>query len=121
VSWREEARDPFGQPSGREPTPMRRLLAALVAQRRWAPRLEGAAVHGRWEEIAGARLAAHTEPVRLNGGVLVVRADSPAWATQVRYLGTELRDRANDVLGAGQVRDVHVVTGRLRGATGAAG
>lgn len=47
-------------------------------------------VFGRWEEIVGARLAAHVQPVRATATALVVAADHPAWATQVRALGTTL-------------------------------
>ena len=77
--------------------------------------MEGARVHDRWVEIAGAQMAAHTEPVRLHGGVLVVRAESPTWATQVSYLSGELVERANAVLGEGQVHRVVLVTGPLTG------
>jgi predicted nucleic acid-binding Zn ribbon protein len=69
-------------------------------------------VHEVWDEIAGPQVAEHVRPVRLHGGVLVVRADSPAWATQVRYLATDLMRRANEVLGDGQVASVTVVTRR---------
>jgi predicted nucleic acid-binding Zn ribbon protein len=42
------------------------------------------AVFARWEELVGARAAAHVHPVSLRDGVLVVAADHPAWATQMR-------------------------------------
>nr|MBA2529021.1 DUF721 domain-containing protein [Euzebyales bacterium] len=48
---------------------------------------------------------------------LVVRAESSAWATQVRYLGGQLVARANAVLGDGQVTTLTVTTGRLSGPT----
>jgi predicted nucleic acid-binding Zn ribbon protein len=47
-------------------------------------------IFGRWDEIVGARLAAHVQPVRATADALVVAADHPAWATQVRALGTTL-------------------------------
>jgi hypothetical protein len=97
------------------PAPLAGLIEALTERRGWARRLSGAEVHARWPEIAGAELAAHTEPVRLHGGVLVLRVDSPAWATQVRYLTGELALRANAVLGEGSVEKVTLVTGPLQG------
>lgn len=102
-------------PQGGAPTPLTGLLGELVTRRGWQQRLQGARVHGRWEEIAGAQLARHIEPVRLVGGVLVLRASSAAWAAQVGYLSGELAERANAVLGAGQVRRVTVVIGALEG------
>ena len=97
------------------PAPLAGLLGELVSRRGWQQRLEGARVHGRWADIAGEQLARHTEPVRLLGGVLVLRAANAAWAAQVGYLTAELAQRANAVLGEGQVRRVRVVTGPLQG------
>lgn len=94
------------------PPPLGEAVRAFVRERGWDRRLEGARVHEVWEEIAGADLAQHVRPVRLHGGVLVVRADSPAWATEVRFLAAELIRRSNEVLGEGEVRSVTVVAGR---------
>jgi predicted nucleic acid-binding Zn ribbon protein len=68
------------------------------------------AVFTRWEEIAGPALARHVRPVRLSGGVLVVAADHPAWATQVRSLGAGLLARVGEV--SGQAPDRLEVTVR---------
>lgn len=95
----------------REPVPLAQLLEAFGARRGWERRLEGARIHERWDEIAGPQLARHAQPVRLHGGVLVVRVDHPTWASEVRYLATELAARANTVLGEGQVTRVAVVSG----------
>lgn len=123
TSRRRRRSDPEAQlpearsPRGPDPVPLADLVRGATAERRgWAVRLEGARVHERWTEIAGDQLAQHAEPVRLHGGVLVVHADSATWATQVRYLSAALADRANAVLGAGQVTQVTVVTGRRPGA-----
>lgn len=114
----EEAREPWREPRGPDPRSLGDALSREFRRRGWAQRLEEARVHGVWDEIAGAALAAHTEPVRLHGGVLVVRADSATWATQVRYLSGDLLRRANETLGAGTVRRVTVVTGTLGGVAG---
>jgi len=44
-------------------------------------------------------MARHVRPVRLSGGVLVVAVDQPAWATQVRALGTGLLARVGEIGG----------------------
>lgn len=97
------------------PVPAGGLLGDLAARKGWLRRLQGARVHGKWREIAGDQLADHVEPVRLHGGVLVLRAESASWATQVRYLTGELQTRAESVLGPGQVTVVKVIVGRLEG------
>jgi predicted nucleic acid-binding Zn ribbon protein len=100
---------------GPDPVVLGELLAVLTQRRGWSARLQGARVHDVWEEIAGAQLARHAEPVRLHGGVLVVRVASTTWATQLRFLGARLLSRANAVMGDGQVRSLTVVVGNLVG------
>jgi hypothetical protein len=107
--------DPDDPTRQRAPAPLAGALEELLRGRGWERRLAGAQVHGRWEEIAGGDLAAHTEPVRLHGGVLVLRVDSATWATQVRYLTGDLAARANAVLGEGSVARITLVTGPLQG------
>lgn len=105
-----------GWKAGGDPAPLGSAVSSRVEQRGWNERLEGARIHQHWTEIAGEQLAAHAEPVRLRAGVLVLRAESAVWATQVHYLSGELAARANAVLGPDQVRKVSVTTGPLHGA-----
>jgi predicted nucleic acid-binding Zn ribbon protein len=42
------------------------------------------AVFARWDEVVGGDVGAHLRPVRIDGAVLVVAADHPAWATRAR-------------------------------------
>jgi len=65
-------------------------------------------VLGRWAEIVGPELAAHTTPGGLADGELEVTADSTAWATQLRLLAADLVRRLNAELGPGTVRHVTV-------------
>ena len=48
-----------------------------------------------WDELVGSVMAAHSSPVRLVGGELVVAVDDPAWATEMRFFGAELINRIN--------------------------
>jgi predicted nucleic acid-binding Zn ribbon protein len=52
-----------------------------------------ALIFGRWEELVGSSVASHVRPVRLAAGTLIVSADHPAWATQVRHLAPEILER----------------------------
>jgi predicted nucleic acid-binding Zn ribbon protein len=87
------------------------VLNRLAQDRGWQQRLRDGEVHERWSDIVGADLAGHAQPVRLHGGVLVVRVASAAWATQLRYLAPRLVARANEVLGEQRVRRVQVIPG----------
>ena len=64
-----------------------------------------------WPEIVGPAIAEHAEPTSLRNGVLRIRADSPAWANELTYLGPEIRRRANELTQRPAVADVRVWTG----------
>ena len=56
-------------------------------------------VFGRWTEIVGEAVAAHVQPIRLDGRRLVVEVSDPAWATQMRLLTDRVQQRIRDVTG----------------------
>ena len=95
------------------PTAVSDALTAFIEARGWSDRLQGATLWVRWHDIVGPDLAEHCEPVRLAGGILVLRASSPMWATQLRYLSGQVLRNADRVLGSGQVREIRTVTGPL--------
>jgi predicted nucleic acid-binding Zn ribbon protein len=98
------------------PQPLGDAVSALVEQRGWAERLRGSSAWTRWDEIVGADLAARCEPVRLAGGILVIRAETQTWAAQLRYLLPHLRANADRILGADTVREIRLIVGTLQGA-----
>ena len=99
------------------PTALSGELARLARRPGWAERLGAARVEAAWLDIVGEELAAHCEPVRLAGKVLTIRAASPVWATQLRYLSDQLLQRSADVMGPGSVTSVTIVVGALQGST----
>jgi predicted nucleic acid-binding Zn ribbon protein len=66
------------------------------------------AVFSHWEEAVGPAVAAHTKPLSLRAGTLVVAVDNPAWATQLRLLHGELLARLAGVAGEGAVTALEV-------------
>lgn len=68
-------------------------------------------VWAHWRDIVGPAIADHADPTSLREGVLRVRADSPAWATEIGYLGTEIKDRINTAVGKDMVGEVRVWIG----------
>jgi hypothetical protein len=54
-------------------------------------------VFGRWEEVVGRAVAANVRPIRLDSDRLVVEVDDPAWATQLRVLEGDLRERLQSI------------------------
>jgi len=92
------------RPNDPGPRPIGESLDAVV--RPVAPHGARAfgAIFGRWEEIVGPALAAHVRPVRATEEVLVVAADHPAWATQVRSLGPTLLAQIDQAAGHAPAR-----------------
>lgn len=72
---------------------------------------ETGTVWARWDEIVGPANARHCEPSSLRRGVLRVRASSPTWATELGYLSSAIKDRANELAGAAVVTEVRIWTG----------
>jgi predicted nucleic acid-binding Zn ribbon protein len=108
VTWKplpeeEHTRDP------------KRLAPALdrVAKRLGAPTAHAlSGLFQRWDEIVGPGIAAHATPVSLKSGTLRVEVDSNAWATQLRFMTTELVTRCCDELGEGAVRRIDIAVAR---------
>jgi predicted nucleic acid-binding Zn ribbon protein len=80
----------------------------MVAERGWDTAVAVAGVIGRWRAVVGDDVAAHCEPESFDDGVLVVRAESTAWATQVRLLVPALLRRLGEEVGEGTVSKVVV-------------
>ncbi len=91
-----------------DPAPLGSAIDGLIAETGWELAVATGSVFGRWAQIVGPDLAAHTAPEGLADGELTVAADSTAWATQLRLLATELVRRLNAELGDGSVRRVKV-------------
>jgi len=97
-----------GRPRREDPQPLASAIGGLLDTEGWQQRAAMGSVFGRWAEIVGADLAAHTRPDSFADGELAVTADSTAWATQVRLLAAVLVKRLNAELGDGSVRRVKV-------------
>ena len=63
----------------------------------------------RWALLVGTTNAAHSHPEGYADTVLTVRADSTAWATQLRYLAPRLVAMLNEQLGDGTVTLIKVL------------
>lgn len=94
---------------GRDPQLLGDQMEHLLADRGWKVDVAVGSVMGRWSEIVGPELAQHCAPVTFEGGVLTVRADSTAWATQIRLLASSLLARLEGEVGPGTVTELRVV------------
>lgn len=74
-----------------------------MEQAGWATDLRVQGIFGRWSELVGSEVGDHAQPVSFRDGVLLVRTDSTAWATQLTLLAPTVVRRLNEELGEGTV------------------
>jgi predicted nucleic acid-binding Zn ribbon protein len=94
---------------GRDPQLLGDQMEHLLADRGWKVDVAVGSVMGRWPDIVGPEVAQHCTPVTFEAGVLTVRADSSAWATQIRLLASSLLARLEGEVGPGTVSELRVV------------
>ena len=95
-------------PDPRDPQPLGRVAGAVARSRGWSSKLDEGTVIGSWESIVGSDIAAHAEPTELTGGVLFVRAESTAWATQLRYVQAQIIAKIAAAVGDGVVKSLRI-------------
>jgi hypothetical protein len=91
------------------PVPIGEAIAAVgeelgVGDPRMLGRLERA-----WPELVGPAIAEHARIRSLRRGVLTIAVDAAPWATQLRYLESEIVERAAALLGSDTVTGARVV------------
>lgn len=93
---------------GDDPVPVSEPLTEVGAELGMAAPDALATIQSRWPEIVGADVAPHSRARSLRSGVLRVTVDESAWATQLRYLASQLLDRLDVIVGGGTVTQVRV-------------
>ena len=79
---------PFG--AGRDPHALGDVIEALTQRMGWTSPLARGELLAHWPELVGEETAAHAVPVGIEDGVLAVRCDSTAWATQLRLMRSKV-------------------------------
>lgn len=93
-------------PSRRDPQLLGPIVDRILVDRGWSAPVSMGGVVGRWREIVGDQLADHCSVETFDESVLVVRADSTAWATQLRLLQPQLERRLAEEVGEGTVEEI---------------
>ena len=107
-------RRPMGQQvsgsgrDGRDPSLLGDQMDRLLLDRGWNVDVAVGSVMGRWPAIVGQDVAEHCTPVTFGDGVLTVRADSTAWATQLRLMSSSILGRLETEVGKDAVIELRV-------------
>lgn len=97
-----------------EPVELGEVIDNLLSEQVFARGMPVAQLAAAWTSLVGERLASETAPATLEGGVLTVTATSGPWGAQARFLHEEIRRRADEALGGGQVDAVRIVVRNRR-------
>lgn len=99
---------PVSSLDSRDPQTLGNAMDELIAHRGWKQESAGAQVLTQWTQIVGEDLASHVVPDTFEAGILVLRAESTTWATQVRLMLPQLRKNIDTAVGTGVVSDIRI-------------
>ena len=95
--------------TSRDPQLLGSAVDAFLSESGMEPRHQVARVLDGWPDLVGEDVASHVAVERFDNGELVLRADSTAWATQMRLLQATVERRLEEQLGAGIVSKIIVL------------
>ena len=85
---KEAASVPFA--AGRDPHGLGDVIDGLASKMGWTSPLARSDLLTSWPEIVGVDTGKHSVPEGIDDGVLTVKCDSTAWATQLRLMRSQI-------------------------------
>nr|WP_040159262.1 DciA family protein [Nigerium massiliense] len=92
--------------SKQDPMALGEALEGFVAERGWQTEVNVHLLLGRWASLVGASNAEHSRPESFTAGVVTIRTDSSAWASQLRLMTPQLLAKLNASLGDGTINKI---------------
>jgi predicted nucleic acid-binding Zn ribbon protein len=92
-----------------EPERFNVILNELVLRREWQTGLAEGNLFTQWPQIIGDEIAEHCEPITILDGKLTIRAQTTAWATQLRLLSGEILKRIQQSAPGATIEELHVI------------
>ncbi|RMF54625.1 MAG: DUF721 domain-containing protein [Calditrichaeota bacterium] len=59
-----------------------------------------------WDSTVGKEIARHTEPMKVNQGILFVKVDNDAWRNELTFLKHEIIQKLNEKLGKKTIEEI---------------
>lgn len=88
------------------------ILERILCEARWGRRVSEGRALFLWKEIVGDSLQAHTRPLRIENGKMVVAVDDSLWKQEVALLQSEIIGKLNERMGRDVVSDLRLVVRR---------
>lgn len=92
----------------RDPMLVGDAIDEVLGERGWQQVSALATLQASWPQVVGAELADHLAIESLDGGVLALRADSTAWATNVQLMLPALHEAIRAAVGPDAVTRISV-------------
>lgn len=86
-------------PPGKPPRALNEVLGKVLRRMRVSDETSAIGLFSGWRQIVGDAIADHAVPKRLEKRILVVEVDDPAWATQLKFLESQLIATLRDSVG----------------------
>ncbi|MBW3090326.1 DUF721 domain-containing protein [Bifidobacterium miconisargentati] len=111
----EESLENFGKP-GRDPAELGSVMTTIAGSGVWASNLKLAQLRNHWDQVVGPAIAQHSAVADFRDGILIIRAESTVWATQLTYLIPQLTETIRRNLKGLTINEIRV-TGPAAGYT----
>ena len=87
------------------------VLGRVLEHTAWGRRVSEGRVLLLWKDAVGETVAAHTRPVRMRDGTLVVSAEDSVWKQEIGFLRGDILQKLNLRMGEPAVREIKIVIG----------
>jgi predicted nucleic acid-binding Zn ribbon protein len=100
-------------PPGKPPRPLNDVLGKVLQRMKMSDEASALSLFSSWRQIVGDGIADHVTPQRLEKRTLTVEVDDPAWATQLKFLESQLLSTLKEHVGD-EVDTLHIKIRRTR-------
>lgn len=91
------------------PTDISVLLGRILESPEVKGHLDGAILVQRWPEIVGVQVATKVQLVDFHEGTLVLRCESAAWRSELKFAKKAILERSNALLGKPIAQEIRFV------------
>jgi hypothetical protein len=97
----------------KKPQPIRSVLENTLKNLEIDVQLKSYSILGAWNEIAGATVAAHSQPRSIRNRILFIDVTHSTWMQQLQFLKPTLLEKVNNFLGEPLIQDIRFKLGRI--------
>lgn len=85
---------------------IRETVAALFQSLGMRDRYEENLAIAFWDRVVGEQISAHTRPLKVEEGILVVKVDDNTWRSELPFLAPEIIEKLNENVGKPAIKAI---------------